>query len=160
MFGSRGDHTEHLFYASSLAAEVFRVDLRNPDGLADLLNQFYDHTERDYEGFEEAVAEFRERIPNLAKGLLAKIAAAQTSVIRALRHSGGLNAGTPSDIASTPVNAAAPELKARRMRKMVSAPLPPDADSQSAGGTYAGNVPVAQRPTPIAIIARMATMYR
>ena len=61
----------------------------------------------------------------MPRNSVAKIAAAQTSVIRALRHSGGLKAGTPSEIASTPVSAAAPELKARRMRKIVSASPPP-----------------------------------
>ena len=37
------------------------------------------------------------------------------NVVRAFFHSGGLKAGTPSDIASTPVMAAQPELNARRM---------------------------------------------
>jgi hypothetical protein len=60
--------------------EVGRADLRNPDELADLLNRFYDHTERDYEGFEQAVTEFQERIPHLAKGLLAKIEAAHENI--------------------------------------------------------------------------------
>ncbi len=64
----------------------------------------------------------------------AKIAAAQTSVIRAFLHSGGLKAGTPSEIASTPVSAAAPELNARRMRKMPSASPPDSAVSHSVGG--------------------------
>ena len=62
------------------------------------------------------------------------MAAAQTRVIRAFRHSGGLNAGTPSEIASTPVRAAAPELNARAMRKMLSTSAPLSANSQSAGG--------------------------
>ena len=38
-------------------------------------------------------------------------------VVRALRHSGGLKAGTPFEIASTPVTAAPPEAKAWRMTK-------------------------------------------
>ena len=38
------------------------------------------------------------------------------SVERAFFHSGGLNAGTPLEIASTPVMAAPPEAKAWRMR--------------------------------------------
>ena len=45
------------------------------------------------------------------------------SVVRAFFHSGGLKAGTPSEIASTPVRAAQPELKARRIRNRPSAPL-------------------------------------
>ena len=90
----------------------------------------------------------------------AKIPAAQTSVMRALRHSGGLKAGTPSEIASTPVRAAAPELNARRMRRMPSASPPASALSHSLGGVYSGNVPVAARTTPMPTIARIATMYR
>ena len=35
-----------------------------------------------------------------------------TSVLRALRHAGSLNAGTPLEIASTPVTAAPPEANA------------------------------------------------
>src|SRR5207249_5460943 len=38
----------------------------------------------------------------------------------ALIHSGGLNAGTPSEMASTPVSAAPPEANARSMRNSVS----------------------------------------
>ena len=73
----------------------------------------------------------------------AKMPAAQRSVMRAFRHSGGLKAGTPSEIASTPVSAAAPELKARRMRRIPSASPPASAVSHSAGGVYSGIVPVA-----------------
>ena len=70
----------------------------------------------------------------MPRNSVAKIAAAQTRVMRAFLHSGGLKAGTPSEIASTPVRAAAPELKARRIRKIVSACGPPSALSHSAGG--------------------------
>src|SRR5207249_8247697 len=63
-------------------AEVFRVNPRDPGALADLLNQFYNHTERDIEGFEQAVGEFRGRIPHLAQGLLAKIREAHAAVPR------------------------------------------------------------------------------
>lgn len=58
--------------------EVYRGDLAEPHELAALLNQFYEHTEKDIEGFEQAVAEFKDRIPHLAQGLLAKIEAAHT----------------------------------------------------------------------------------
>jgi len=47
--------------------------LGNPKELAALLNQFLSHTEPDIEGFEEAVEEFKERVPDLARGLVAKI---------------------------------------------------------------------------------------
>lgn len=56
--------------------EVYRADLRDSRQLADLLNQFYAFTEKDIEGFEQAVAHFQERIPDLARALLEKIAAA------------------------------------------------------------------------------------
>ncbi len=52
---------------------VLRAKLQDPGELVALLNQFFAHTERDVEGFEQAVVEFRDRIPALAKGLLEKI---------------------------------------------------------------------------------------
>jgi predicted helicase len=51
----------------------FEADLREPRQLADLLNAFYAHTEPDIEGFEEAVGEFKERVPELAQALAEKI---------------------------------------------------------------------------------------
>jgi len=56
--------------------EVYRARLAEPDELVALVNQFFAHTERDIEGFEQAVSEFQGRIPHLGKGLLAKIEAA------------------------------------------------------------------------------------
>ena len=53
--------------------EVLRVPLGEPEELAKLLNQFFSYTEPDIEGFEEAVGEFKERVPELAKGLVEKI---------------------------------------------------------------------------------------
>jgi len=50
-----------------------RFDIREPQQLCDLLNQFYSHAEPDIEGFEQAVAQFKERVPELALGLKAKI---------------------------------------------------------------------------------------
>jgi hypothetical protein len=47
--------------------------LGNPKELAALLNQFFTYTEPDIEGFEEAVDEFKERAPDLARGLVEKI---------------------------------------------------------------------------------------
>jgi len=49
--------------------ETRRYDLAAPQQLADLLNGFYKYAEPDIEGFEEAVTEFQERVPELAKGL-------------------------------------------------------------------------------------------
>ena len=57
-------------------AVAFEADLQQPQQLADLLNAFYVYTEPDIEGFEQAVAEFKERVPELALALAAKIAQA------------------------------------------------------------------------------------
>ena len=46
--------------------EILRVPLGDPRELAKLLNQFFSYTEPDIEGFEEAVEEFKERVPELA----------------------------------------------------------------------------------------------
>ncbi|GIU98971.1 MAG: hypothetical protein KatS3mg014_0587 [Actinomycetota bacterium] len=48
------------------------------------------------------------------------------SVVRALRHSGGRNAGIPLEMASTPVTAAPPEAKAWSTRNGLIAPTTPD----------------------------------
>ena len=47
------------------------IDLTRPDQLTDLLRQFFSYTEPDIATFEQAVDEFRQRIPDLAQGLLA-----------------------------------------------------------------------------------------
>ena len=49
---------------------AFAADLADPQQLADLLNQFYAHTEPDIEHFEEAVNDFKDRVPDLAAGLV------------------------------------------------------------------------------------------
>jgi hypothetical protein len=51
--------------------EINRFNLHDPQKLADLLNDFYAWTEPNIEGFEQAVQEFKERVPELA--LAAKI---------------------------------------------------------------------------------------
>lgn len=50
------------------------VDLSQPQQVSDLLDQFIHHTEPDIEHFEQAVAEFKARIPELAQGVLEIIA--------------------------------------------------------------------------------------
>ena len=50
-----------------------RFNLTNPQEVADLLNEFYTFAETDIQGFEEADNEFKERVPELAKGLSEKI---------------------------------------------------------------------------------------
>ncbi|MBI4167254.1 MAG: N-6 DNA methylase, partial [Acidobacteria bacterium] len=47
--------------------------LGNPQELAALLNQFFSYTEPDIEGFDEAIEEFKQRVPELALGLVQKI---------------------------------------------------------------------------------------
>src|SRR5947209_6727458 len=51
----------------------FEFDLHNPHEVVDLLNQFFTYTEPDIATFEEAVKEFKERVPELARALLAII---------------------------------------------------------------------------------------
>lgn len=53
--------------------EVLRVPLSDPKELTRLLNQFFGYAEPDIEGFEEAVEEFQESVPELARGLAEKI---------------------------------------------------------------------------------------
>lgn len=53
--------------------ERYRLDLTDPRQLASLLNEFYAHTEPGIDNFEQAVEEFKERVPELAKGLVEKI---------------------------------------------------------------------------------------
>ncbi|RJP30434.1 MAG: DNA helicase [Candidatus Omnitrophota bacterium] len=53
---------------------AFAVDLSNAQEIADLLNAFYNYTEPDHEEFEKAVDGFKERVPDLARGLADKIA--------------------------------------------------------------------------------------
>ncbi len=50
-------------------AEAGRFDLTDARQLADLLNHFYAFAEPDIEGFEQAVDEFQERVPELAEAL-------------------------------------------------------------------------------------------
>ncbi len=51
----------------------FEFDLHNPQEVGDLLNQFFTYTEPDIATFEEAVKEFKQRVPELARALLAVI---------------------------------------------------------------------------------------
>src|SRR4051794_7454516 len=50
--------------------ERARYDLTAAQQLADLLNDFYAYTEPEIEDFHDAVAEFKERVPELAKRLV------------------------------------------------------------------------------------------
>jgi hypothetical protein len=52
---------------------AYEYDLQNPKAVSDLLAQFFTYTEPDIATFEEAVQEFKERVPELARALLAII---------------------------------------------------------------------------------------
>lgn len=55
-------------------AHAGTYDLSNPEQVADLLNRFYEYREPNIVGFEAAVEHFKQRTPELARGLLALIA--------------------------------------------------------------------------------------
>lgn len=52
---------------------VFEADLSDSRQIADLLHRFYSHREPEIQRFEEAVEEFEQRVPDLARGLAGKI---------------------------------------------------------------------------------------
>jgi len=52
---------------------AFEYDLHNPTEVIDLLTQFFTYTEPDIASFQMAVQEFKERVPELARALLAII---------------------------------------------------------------------------------------
>src|SRR5256886_15777159 len=58
---------------------AFEYDLHNPTEVNDLLSQFLTYTEPDIASFEVAVQEFKERVPELARALLAIIEKEYTS---------------------------------------------------------------------------------
>ncbi|MBU0641362.1 MAG: N-6 DNA methylase, partial [Planctomycetes bacterium] len=49
---------------------AFVADLTKPQPLCDLLNTFFAHTEPAHEDFGKAVGEFKQRVPDLARGLV------------------------------------------------------------------------------------------
>ncbi len=52
---------------------ILTVDMREPAKLADLIATFFSYVEPEIEEFEQAVDEFKERVPDLAEGLKKKI---------------------------------------------------------------------------------------
>jgi type I restriction-modification system DNA methylase subunit len=52
---------------------VLTADMREPAKLAELITQFFRYVEPEIEEFEQAVDEFKERVPDLADGLRKKI---------------------------------------------------------------------------------------
>ena len=53
--------------------QAMKVDLAAPRQLCDLLNAFFAYTEPAHEDFGRAIDDFKERVPELAQGLVAKI---------------------------------------------------------------------------------------
>ena len=69
------DTREAVLYQGG--TESLRIDLADEAQLVQLLKAFFAYVEPDIEGFEASVEEFKERVPELAKGLLGKIKDAQ-----------------------------------------------------------------------------------
>ena len=65
------DTRRALLYQNGKA--VANYDLTKPASVADLLNAFLKYAEPDIEGFHQAVEEFKDRVPQLARGLVEKI---------------------------------------------------------------------------------------
>ena len=59
--------------------ERYRFDITDKKQIAALLNEFYAYTEPEIENFQQAVEEFKDRVPELAKGLVAKLDEAHKS---------------------------------------------------------------------------------
>jgi predicted helicase len=78
---ARGYPLTNIIFEDTRAGVLFQnkqqvdgeFNLGDPKVLAALLNQFFSYTEPDIEGFEEAVDEFKESVPELARGLVEKI---------------------------------------------------------------------------------------
>jgi hypothetical protein len=82
---------------------------------------------------------------------LPRIAPIATSVRRALRASGGRNAGTPLEIASTPVRAVQPAAKACRTSSTPTVAVAGGRGAVPAAGT-GSRCPVARRARPTSSI--------
>ncbi|MGH8010776.1 MAG: N-6 DNA methylase, partial [Candidatus Binatia bacterium] len=58
---------------------AMRADLSQPQQIVDLLNTFFSYTEPTHEDFNKAIDEFKQRVPDLARGLVKKIQDAHTN---------------------------------------------------------------------------------
>ena len=56
---------------------IFETRLDDRQGLADILNRFYGYSQPLIDNFEDAVTEFKGRVPDLARGLLSRIRSAR-----------------------------------------------------------------------------------
>jgi predicted helicase len=82
----KGDPLGNIIFEDTRAAilyqnknEVMRIDLRDREQLARLLEAFFQYTEPQFERFETAVAEFKERVPDIATHLKEKIVEAHAT---------------------------------------------------------------------------------
>jgi len=64
------------------------ANLRDPQQLCDLLNAFFSHTEPAHEDFNKAVDEFKQRVPDLARGLVELIRKTHKNLAERCRYSG------------------------------------------------------------------------
>jgi predicted helicase len=82
---AKGYPTDNIIFEDTRQAQLYQngeramiVDLTDARKLADLLNAFFAYTEPAHENFGKAIDEFKERVPDLALGLVEKIKAAHT----------------------------------------------------------------------------------
>ncbi len=65
------DNATAILYQNGL--RVMAIDMRDPSKLVEILSEFFRYTESDIEEFEQAIEEFKDRVPDLAEGLANKI---------------------------------------------------------------------------------------
>ena len=82
---AKGYPTGNIIFEDTRQAQLYQngeqamvVDLTDARQLADLLNAFFAYTEPAHEDFGKAIDEFKERVPDLALGLVEKIRAAHS----------------------------------------------------------------------------------
>ena len=82
---AKGYPTGNIIFEDTRQAQLYQngeramiVDLTDARQLADLLNAFFAYTEPAHENFGKAIDEFKERVPDLALGLVEKIKAAHS----------------------------------------------------------------------------------
>jgi predicted helicase len=89
---ARGYPQSNIIFEDTRQAQLYQngrqameADLTDPQQLADLLNAFFAYTEPVHEDFGKAIDEFRQRVPDLALGLVEKIKAAHRDNARFIR---------------------------------------------------------------------------
>lgn len=78
---ARGYPLTNIIFEDTRAARLYQngkhvgnYDLTKSQSLCDLLTEFFAHTEPAHDNFEKAVDEFKQRVPDLARGLVELIA--------------------------------------------------------------------------------------